>query len=108
MNFLESIKMAVKTLAANKLRSSLTMLGIIIGNSSVIAMIGIGQGVQNYSLAQLESYGSNLLSVFAGSEEAEYTSPQKRVGNRGRYFLSGGIKIRHARTYLKYPGGNDQ
>ncbi|MHC5778961.1 ABC transporter permease [Nostoc sp.] len=71
MNFLESIKMAVKTLAANKLRSSLTMLGIIIGNSSVIAMIGIGQGVQNYSLAQLESYGSNLLSVFAGSEEAE-------------------------------------
>ncbi|NDJ20649.1 FtsX-like permease family protein [Nostoc sp. B(2019)] len=71
MNFVESIKMAVKTLAANKLRSSLTMLGIIIGNSSVIAMIGIGQGVQNYSLAQLESYGSNLLSVFAGSEEAE-------------------------------------
>ncbi|MBW4687816.1 MAG: ABC transporter permease [Komarekiella atlantica HA4396-MV6] len=71
MNFIESIKMAVKTLAANKLRSSLTMLGIIIGNSSVIAMIGIGQSVQNYSLAQIESYGSNLLSVFAGSEEAE-------------------------------------
>ncbi len=71
MNIVESIKMAVKTLAANKLRSSLTMLGIIIGNSSVIAMIGIGQGVQNYTLAQLESYGPNLLSVFAGSEDTE-------------------------------------
>lgn len=71
MNIIESIKIAVKTLTANKLRSSLTMLGIIIGNSSVIAMIGIGQGVQNYTLAQLESYGSNLLSVFAGGEDAD-------------------------------------
>lgn len=71
MNIVESIKMAVKTLAANKLRSSLTMLGIIIGNGSVIAMIGIGQGVQNYTLEQMESYGPNLLSVFVGSEDTE-------------------------------------
>ena len=71
MNIVESIKIAVKTLAANKLRSSLTMLGIIIGNSSVIAMIGIGQGVQDYTLAQLESYGSNLLNVFPGTEDTE-------------------------------------
>lgn len=45
MNFLESIKMATTTLLANKMRSSLTMLGIIIGNASVIAMIGIGEGL---------------------------------------------------------------
>lgn len=44
MNFLESIKMAGKTLLSNKLRSTLTMLGIVIGNASVIAMIGIGEG----------------------------------------------------------------
>jgi putative ABC transport system permease protein len=60
--------MAVKTLTTNKLRSSLTMLGIIIGNGSVIALVGIGQGVQNYSIGQLESYGSNLLSIFASLE----------------------------------------
>jgi putative ABC transport system permease protein len=71
MNIVESIKMAVKTLAANKLRSSLTMLGMIIGNGSVIAMIGIGQGAQNYTLAQLESFGPNLLNVFPGAEETE-------------------------------------
>ena len=42
----ESLRMATKTLVANKLRSSLTMLGIVIGNASVIAMVGIGQGAQ--------------------------------------------------------------
>jgi putative ABC transport system permease protein len=44
------------------------MLGIIIGNSSVIALVGIGQGVQQYTLDQLDSYGANLLSVFASFE----------------------------------------
>ncbi|MEO0708277.1 MAG: ABC transporter permease, partial [Cyanobacteria bacterium J06649_5] len=48
MDFAESLKMAAKTLSANKLRSSLTMLGIIIGNASVITMIGIGEGAQKY------------------------------------------------------------
>ncbi len=48
MNFLESVQMAGKTLLSNKLRSALTMLGIVIGNASVIAMIGIGEGGQKY------------------------------------------------------------
>ncbi|MFM2027718.1 MAG: hypothetical protein RLZZ339_2435, partial [Cyanobacteriota bacterium] len=42
MFIIESLKMAVSTLGANKVRSGLTMLGIIIGNASVVAMIGIG------------------------------------------------------------------
>ena len=63
--------MAVMTLTANKLRSSLTMLGMIIGNASVIAMIGIGQGAQNYTLEKLESFGQNRLVVFVSSEEIE-------------------------------------
>ena len=49
MNIFESTKMAVKTLTANKTRSTLTMLGIIIGNASVITMVGIGQGAQRYA-----------------------------------------------------------
>jgi len=71
MDIIESVKMAVTTLTANKLRSSLTMLGIIIGNASVIAMIGIGQGTQNYTLEKLESFGPNRLSVFMGLEDIE-------------------------------------
>lgn len=71
MDIFESVKMAVTALAANKLRSSLTMLGIIIGNASVIAMFGIGQGAQNYMLGKLESFGANRLVMLASSEDTE-------------------------------------
>jgi putative ABC transport system permease protein len=71
MHIIESVKMAVTTITANKLRSSLTMFGMIIGNASVIAMIGIGQGAQNYTLEKLESFGKNRLLVFVSSEEIE-------------------------------------
>ena len=60
MDLVESVKMAVTTLVANKLRSSLTMLGIIIGNASVIAMVGIGQGAQKLASEQFESLGPNV------------------------------------------------
>jgi putative ABC transport system permease protein len=74
MDLLESGKMAVKTLTANKLRSALTMLGIIIGNSSVIAMIGIGQGAQRLAAEQFESLGPNVLFVTPGTREARNRS----------------------------------
>ncbi|MDX2100556.1 MAG: ABC transporter permease [Leptolyngbyaceae cyanobacterium bins.59] len=70
MDLLESVKMAVTTLAANKLRSTLTMLGIIIGNSSVIAMIGVGQGAQRYAEGQFESLGPNVLFIVPGSDRS--------------------------------------
>jgi putative ABC transport system permease protein len=71
MHPLESIKMAVRTLAANKLRSTLTVLGIVIGNASVVAMIGIGQGAQTFTQEKVESLGANLLYVFIGEQDAE-------------------------------------
>lgn len=70
MDFAESLKMAAKTLTANKLRSSLTMLGMIIGNASVIAMIGIGQGAQRLASEQFESLGPNVLFISPGSNQA--------------------------------------
>ena len=70
----ESFRMAIKTLIANKLRSSLTMLGIVIGNASVIAMVGIGQGAQRLAAEQFESLGPNVLFVAPGT------------GNRNRTF----------------------
>jgi putative ABC transport system permease protein len=69
MNLRESFRMAVKTLAANRLRSTLTMLGIIIGNASVISMVGIGEGAQRFVNSQLETLGPNVLFVVPGSRE---------------------------------------
>ncbi|NEU82293.1 ABC transporter permease [Nostoc sp. UIC 10630] len=74
MNFLESVQMAGKTLLSNKLRSALTMLGIVIGNASVIAMIGIGEGGQKYVNKQLESLGPNVLFILPGNQETQRIS----------------------------------
>ncbi|MEI6519285.1 MAG: ABC transporter permease [bacterium] len=67
MNLLESVYVALEGLKANKLRASLTMLGIIIGVGSVIAMLAIGQGMRKKMMTQIESMGTNVLMVFSGS-----------------------------------------
>ncbi|WP_019503011.1 ABC transporter permease [Pseudanabaena sp. PCC 6802] len=68
MDIFESFNMAMRTIAANRMRSTLTMLGIIIGNASVIAMIGIGQGAQKYASSQFQSLGTDVLFVIPGSD----------------------------------------
>ena len=68
-NILENAKMAFKTLAANKMQSSLTMLGIIIGNASVIAMVAAGEAAQGFVTAQFESLGTNLLFITPGDAQ---------------------------------------
>lgn len=69
MNIKESLKIAVKCIRANWMRSLLTMLGIIIGISSVIMIIGAGTGVRDYIVGLIEDMGSNavLVSVDATS-----------------------------------------
>ena len=74
MNFLESIQMAGKTLLSNKLRSALTMLGIVIGNASVITMMGIGEGGQRFINQGLESLGPNVLFVIPGNRATQRIS----------------------------------
>jgi len=73
MDIQETFRMAVSTLVNNRLRSSLTMLGIVIGNASVIGMIGIGQGAQKLASDQFQSLGPNLLFIVPGSEESRRT-----------------------------------
>jgi putative ABC transport system permease protein len=68
MDFLMIFRIAFRALARNKMRSALTMLGIIIGVAAVIAMVSIGQGAQASVQAQIESVGTNLLFVSAGSQ----------------------------------------
>lgn len=74
MDIVESVKMATTTLLANKLRSTLTMLGIIIGNASVIAMVGIGEGAQRFVSGQFESLGTNVLFIVPGNRDAQRTT----------------------------------
>jgi putative ABC transport system permease protein len=70
LNILESFVMAVRSLFTNKLRSALTMLGIIIGVSSVIALMSIGRGAQATILSTYDRLGTNLLAVVPSSGEA--------------------------------------
>ncbi|RED60236.1 ABC transporter permease [Cohnella lupini] len=63
MNFIQAFKMAIKSILSNKLRSLLTMLGIIIGVTAVIALVALGQGATKSVTEQVESLGTNLLTV---------------------------------------------
>ncbi|MCL6431506.1 MAG: ABC transporter permease [Anaerolineae bacterium] len=67
MNLLQNIHLALHALSANKLRASLTMLGIIIGVGAVVALLSIGQGAQAAILGQIEGIGSNLIFVMPGA-----------------------------------------
>ncbi|HTK94477.1 MAG TPA: ABC transporter permease [Terriglobales bacterium] len=67
MDVMAVIRIAMRALARNKMRSGLTMLGIIIGVGAVIAMVGIGQGAQEQVQAQINAMGSNVLFVASGT-----------------------------------------
>jgi putative ABC transport system permease protein len=67
--FLENVKVALRALTANKLRSVLTTLGIIIGVTSVIALLSLGNGVQEFINRQFEGQGSNLVFIFPARVE---------------------------------------
>ncbi|MEX2161061.1 MAG: ABC transporter permease [Anaerolineales bacterium] len=69
MNLSTSFSAALDSLAANKLRSGLTILGIVIGVAAVIAMLAIGRGAQESITGSIEGIGSNLLFVVRGNEE---------------------------------------
>ena len=78
MDFISILRIALRALARNKMRSILTMLGIIIGVGAVIATVGVGQGAQQQVQNNIASMGTNLVFVSAGSV------------NRGGLRLGGG------------------
>jgi putative ABC transport system permease protein len=67
LKFLTILKVGMKAIARNKMRSTLTALGIIIGVACVIAMIAVGSGAQAAVQAQISSLGSNFLMIFPGT-----------------------------------------
>jgi putative ABC transport system permease protein len=66
VDLVDSVRVAIGAMSANKMRSSLTMLGVIIGVAAVIALLSIGQGVQKTVTEQIQSAGSNMLMVLPG------------------------------------------
>jgi putative ABC transport system permease protein len=68
MRYLAVLKIAFRALRRNKLRTVLTMLGIIIGVAAVIAMVSVGAGAQQRIADQIRSMGSNLIVIFPGAQ----------------------------------------
>ncbi len=76
MNIFLNIKEALQSLSANKMRSLLTILGIVIGVASVIALLSIGEGAGNSITGEIESIGTNVIYILNGNDEEDVTNPQ--------------------------------
>ncbi|MCL6558196.1 MAG: ABC transporter permease, partial [Firmicutes bacterium] len=68
MDLVESVSTALEALMLNKMRTALASLGIVIGIGAVIAMVSLGQSSQKAVEMQIQSLGSNLLTVIPGSQ----------------------------------------
>ncbi len=75
MDFLQNFVEALESLTSNKLRSALTVLGIVIGVGAVIAMLAIGRGAQNTITGSISSVGTNLLFVSSGARNVRNAKP---------------------------------
>jgi putative ABC transport system permease protein len=67
LNFSQNVKSALRALMANKLRSALTMLGIVIGVGSVVALLSVGTGAQASITGRISNIGANVVTVYSGS-----------------------------------------
>ncbi len=76
MNLWQSVIEALESLSANKMRSTLTILGIVIGVGAVIALVSIGRGAQNSITDSIQGIGTNLLFVFSGNFSETVRNPK--------------------------------
>ncbi|NPV91505.1 MAG: FtsX-like permease family protein [Firmicutes bacterium] len=79
MNLLESIRVALEAMWANKLRAGLTMLGIIIGVAAVILVVAIGQGGKAKLMSELEKIGTNLFIVYTEAVSSDTVRQDERI-----------------------------
>jgi putative ABC transport system permease protein len=103
MNIQQSLLEALDSLRSNKMRSGLTILGIVIGVAAVIAMLAIGTGAEESITGQIESAGSNLLYVSSGGvatnpetltlDDAEAISDQNRAPSIGAVAPVNSIRV---------------
>ncbi len=95
MNIFESFRVSIRGLANNKMRSALTMLGIIIGVGVVILVVAIGEGATQRVTETVNSLGTNLLTVFAGSSRVRMTAASGKAegGSTNRMILDDSVQI---------------
>lgn len=101
MNIRDSLRTAFRGLVANKLRSLLTMLGIMIGVGAVVAMISIGAGSSALVVGQIQQLGSNLLIVMPGSAEAGPGGPRQAEGTMTSLKYEDALAIKREVTSVK-------
>ncbi len=114
MNFGESILLALEALVTNKLRSALTMLGVVIGVTSVILLVALGTGARNYIEEQFAGLGTNLLIIMPGAEtqgpgaagltERPLTYDDAEALDRQAYLLQGVAPIIFGSVQAKHRG----
>ena len=76
----ENIIIALKSLGSNKLRTFLTMLGIIIGVGAVVAVMGVGAGAEASIIGDIQDIGANVITIYPGKEGASSKGMPKRFG----------------------------
>jgi|SRR5579859_403905 len=99
MDLLDNFRIALRALSANKLRSALTMLGIIIGVASVVALMAIGTGATASITGQVQGTGSNLVSVSPGQLRA---GPAAASANTAILYLSDAHALQAGLPDAKY------
>src|SRR4030067_1985867 len=90
MIIIESIKMALSSIWANKARSFLTMLGIIIGISSVVSLMAMGEGVKKEVEKTVNDIGTNMIFVFGGNIQIKQENVQPKANKKGGLSRSSG------------------
>src|SRR5258708_7881222 len=93
MKLTATFRIDLRALKRNKMRSILTMLGIIIGVAAVIAMVGVGNGAKAQVEAQIATLGKNMILVFSGSSSSG--------GVKGGYGAAGTMKVEDAVSILR-------
>ena len=99
----EHLRQGLRALAANKVRTALSMLGILIGVAAVIAMLGLGRGAQQSIEARLASLGSNLLVLRTGALRVGGVTQEAGAANRLMIEDVGAIRDRVAAVSLASP-----
>jgi macrolide transport system ATP-binding/permease protein len=104
MEAFEYLNLGFKTLAANKVRTGLSMLGILIGVAAVIAMLAIGKGAQKAIETQLSSLGSNLLILRPGAVRVGGVTQES--GSTTRLSIEDAQFLKDQLDYIKYDSPN--
>ena len=104
MNIIETFRTALESLAANMLRTMLTMLGVVIGVASVVTLMALGSGMQTSVTSQIQSTGTNFLTISADSRAV----PGARLTNNDVTLLSDPLNVPGVAYVVPQVSGNLQ